>query len=171
MWRQQFFVLNISTHTAIANTAKGVISAIQLPTLAPGPSEVLIRVEYAAMISSDAYVTDLGFFVESYPSTLGFNASGTVFQIGSSIRNLDIEDRVGKSCGYVYPFVYTLIGYRVHFQISIRKRTATVSCGPSTPLLQDIPAPLTHCHYHYFYLFSPSIGSRDYGTLSSGHSS
>ncbi|KJA26772.1 hypothetical protein HYPSUDRAFT_35919 [Hypholoma sublateritium FD-334 SS-4] len=84
----------MSVHTAIAATAKGQIDVIQVPTRAPDAGEVLLRVEYAAMIAFDTYVTDLGFFVEEYPMILGFSASGTVSNLGSGVEGLKVGDRV-----------------------------------------------------------------------------
>ncbi|KAF8182354.1 hypothetical protein BJ912DRAFT_978682 [Pholiota molesta] len=68
----------MSTHTAIAATAKGQFDAIQVPTHPPVEGEVLIKVEYAAMIAFDTYVVDRGLYVQSYPMTLGFTAAGTI---------------------------------------------------------------------------------------------
>lgn len=85
----------MSTHTAIAATAKGQFDAIQVPTHPPVEGEVLIKVEYAAMIAFDTYVVDRGFYVQSYPMTLGFSASGTVAELGSGVNDLKVGERVG----------------------------------------------------------------------------
>ncbi|KAF9447809.1 GroES-like protein [Macrolepiota fuliginosa MF-IS2] len=85
----------MSTHVAIATTAKGVINTIQVPTEEPGSEEVLIKVEYAAMIPPDAYIADRGFLVSSYPLTLGFTAAGTVAKVGSGVEDLKPGDRKG----------------------------------------------------------------------------
>lgn len=84
----------MSTHTAIATTAKGAIDTIQVPTEEPGTEEILLKVEYAAMIPPDAYIADRGFLVSSYPLTLGFTAAGTVVKVGSGVKDLKAGDRV-----------------------------------------------------------------------------
>lgn len=84
----------MSHHTAIATTAKGEIDAIQVPTRAPGAGEVRIKIEYAGMIPFDTYVTDRGFYVQSYPVVLGFTSAGTVAEIGSGVEDLKVGDRV-----------------------------------------------------------------------------
>lgn len=84
----------MATHTAIVTTAKGEIATVQVPTIAPGPSEVLIKIEYAALIPFDTYVVDLGFFVESYPARFGCNAAGTVIKVGKDVQGLAIGDQV-----------------------------------------------------------------------------
>lgn len=82
------------THTAIATTAINVLEAIQLPTPSPGKDQVLIKVEYAAVIPFDTYQVDVGLFVQGYPLPLGFNASGTVVEVGDGITDLTPGDRV-----------------------------------------------------------------------------
>lgn len=84
----------MSVHTAVAATTKGQIDVIQVPTRAPNADEVLLKVEYAAMIAFDTYVTDLGFFVDKFPMTLGFSASGTVSDLGPGVEGLKVGDRV-----------------------------------------------------------------------------
>lgn len=83
-----------SVHTAIATTFKGQLEAIQVPTEVPGKGEVLIKVEYAALVPFDAYVTDRGFYVKRYPVILGFNAAGTVAKVGLGVHDLKSGDRV-----------------------------------------------------------------------------
>lgn len=82
------------THTAIATTAKGVVDAIPHSTSTPAREEVLIKVEYASLMAFDTYVADLGFGVQEYPSVLGFNASGTIVQVGEAVDGLIIGDKV-----------------------------------------------------------------------------
>jgi len=81
-------------HTAITTTAKGVVDAIQVPTLSPGSSDVLVKIEYATLSPVDTYIVDLGFLVQSYPTTLGFSASGTVVKAGDGVKGLVIGDQV-----------------------------------------------------------------------------
>ncbi|KAF9486399.1 biotin/lipoyl attachment:Carbamoyl-phosphate synthase subunit L [Pholiota conissans] len=82
------------THTAIAATSKGEYDAIQVSTPTPGEEEVLIKVEYAAMIPFDTYVVDRGFYVQEFPMTLGFSAAGIVLEPGAGINDLKVGDRV-----------------------------------------------------------------------------
>lgn len=84
------------THTAIAATAVNVVEAVQLPTPSPGPDQVLVKVEYAAIIAFDTYQVDLGFYVQGYPLPLGSNASGTVVEVGDGITDLAPGDRVSS---------------------------------------------------------------------------
>jgi len=90
------------THTAVASTAKGIMSTIQVPTPIPGPLDVLVKVAYSAIISMDKNIVDHGFLAEPYPAVLGFNAAGTVVQVGEDVESLAIGDRItGFGVGHV----------------------------------------------------------------------
>ncbi|KAG6865103.1 hypothetical protein C0991_005064 [Blastosporella zonata] len=88
----------MSTHTAIAITKPNTIETIQVPTEEPGDNHVLIKVEYASLITFDIYMSDLAYFVESYPVIPGFNASGTVVRLGNGVSDLAVGDRVVTPC-------------------------------------------------------------------------
>jgi len=83
-----------TTHTAVAVTSKGVFDIIQVPTPVPEGDEVLIKVEYGAMIAFDTYVTDRGYMVNEFPLTLGFSASGIIDQVGPDVHDFKKGDRV-----------------------------------------------------------------------------
>lgn len=83
-----------TTHTAVATTAKGVLEEIQVPTAAPGPTKILVKIEYASVAPFDVSMIDLGRFIQSYPERLGFDAAGTVIKVGSEVKNLVVGDRV-----------------------------------------------------------------------------
>ena len=82
------------THKAIATTSKGVFEEILVPTGKPQAGEILLKVQYSAMIAFDTYQTDLGYFVNEYPVILGFNASGTVEEVGPGVVDLKVGDKV-----------------------------------------------------------------------------
>jgi len=84
----------MSTHTAIAALGKGQFYAIEVEIEKPGAGQVLVKVAYASMVAFDTYVTDVGFAVVQFPVILGFNASGTVAEVGSGVAGLAVGDRV-----------------------------------------------------------------------------
>jgi len=84
----------MSTHTAIAITAQGVLDVIQTETGSPGPGEVLFKVAYASIILFDVWAMDLGYYVTEYPTGIGYGASGTVVEVGPGVENLAVGDRV-----------------------------------------------------------------------------
>lgn len=84
------------THTAIASLSLKYFDTVQVPTPAPGEGEVLIKVAYAAMIAFDTYINDLGYSA-TFPMILGFNASGTVAEVGIGIDDLQIGDRASHT--------------------------------------------------------------------------
>jgi hypothetical protein len=91
-----FFIIEMSTHTAIATTALGVVSAIEVETPTPGLMDLLVKIDYAPIIALDVYTNDVGFFVESYPIVFGYSAAGTVVKTGSGVNNFAVGDRVRK---------------------------------------------------------------------------
>ncbi|PFH46264.1 hypothetical protein AMATHDRAFT_70239 [Amanita thiersii Skay4041] len=86
------------THTAIAALdGKGGVGMVQVVTPLPtelGAGEVLIKVEYAAMIALDTYATDMGFLVSEYPFVLGYTVAEFVVGTGPGVKGLRDGDRV-----------------------------------------------------------------------------
>ncbi|KAI0690488.1 chaperonin 10-like protein [Cytidiella melzeri] len=87
----------MSSHRAIAATAKGVLEQINLPTPTPAREEVLIQVAYAALAPFDAYQLDRGFAVAGYPHVLGLASAGFVKAVGEGVTDLREGDKV---CAY-----------------------------------------------------------------------
>ncbi|KAG1848500.1 hypothetical protein DFJ58DRAFT_796087 [Suillus subalutaceus] len=76
--------MSSQTHLAFASTAVGITSVIQVPTLSPGPGEVMVKVAFSAVIPLDTYMADYGRNINGeYPVVLGFNLSGIVEAVGS----------------------------------------------------------------------------------------
>ena len=67
------------------------------PTPAPGPSEVLVRVAAAGVNYIDIYHRT-GLYPLPLPLAIGLEGAGTVEQVGSSVRELRVGDRVAW-CG------------------------------------------------------------------------
>jgi len=84
----------MSTHSAVAITAKGVVDAIQVPTKKPGSGEILLKVEYASLMAFDVFQADVNFFVQSYPVILGFNAAGTIAEVGPDVKDFSVGERI-----------------------------------------------------------------------------
>lgn len=85
----------MSTHSAIATTAKGVLEEIQVTTEAPAADEVQLEIYYSVLIPPDAYQLDRGLFVYGYPQILGFSGAGKVIAVGADVKHLKVGDRVG----------------------------------------------------------------------------
>ncbi|KAI0027934.1 GroES-like protein [Vararia minispora EC-137] len=85
----------MSSHTAIvARALGGPLEAISVPTPAPGPGEVLVRVEWASATPFDNWLTDFGMTVQSWPAFLGENTAGTVERLGEGVTTLKVGDKV-----------------------------------------------------------------------------
>jgi NADPH:quinone reductase-like Zn-dependent oxidoreductase len=90
----------MATHSAVAITGPGALELIDVPTSSPGPEDVLIKVDYVALIPFDEYQLDNGFGLSpsDYPRVIGFASSGFVKAVGSNIRDL----KEGDSVRYCY---------------------------------------------------------------------
>ncbi|TFY66453.1 hypothetical protein EVG20_g4638 [Dentipellis fragilis] len=60
----------------------------------PGPGQVLVKIESAAVNPVDYYVEQAGFFVDAYPFVAGSDAAGTVDVLGEGVTGLQKGDRV-----------------------------------------------------------------------------
>lgn len=70
------------THKAVATIAKRApLELIQVPTIHPGPGEVVVRVQWTSSSPVDLHQADGGFFV-SHPFILGCSYAGTVVATG-----------------------------------------------------------------------------------------
>ncbi|KFA55380.1 hypothetical protein S40293_05698 [Stachybotrys chartarum IBT 40293] len=78
------------THLAIASTAKRApLTTISVPTVAPGPGEVVVRVQWAASTPLDLHQADGGVAVQSYPFVMGCNLAGVVVAVGPDDASAD----------------------------------------------------------------------------------
>lgn len=65
-----------------------------MPTSAPGPNEVLVKIEYAGLTPLDTAMVDFGLLIQSYPTRLGLNAAGKIVKVGSDVKSLVVGDKV-----------------------------------------------------------------------------
>ncbi|KZV68023.1 alcohol dehydrogenase, partial [Peniophora sp. CONT] len=72
----------------------GPLQAITVPTPAPGPDEVLVRVSWASPSPFHNWQKDFGLAVTEWPIFLGGNSVGTVVAVGSAVTTLDVGDTV-----------------------------------------------------------------------------
>ena len=60
----------------------------------PSPSEVLVRVESAALNPVEWKILTYGTYVEMYPAILGTDGAGIVEEVGSEVTTLAKGDRM-----------------------------------------------------------------------------
>ena len=76
----------MSQHEAAILNAKGSpLVIITRPTAAPGAEEVVIAVKFIALNPVDRIQQSMGFNISSYPYILGFDVSGIITAVGSSV--------------------------------------------------------------------------------------
>lgn len=84
-------------------SASKPITVSELELDAPGPDEVLVRIEAAGVCHSDLSVVD-GNRVRPVPMLLGHEAAGVVEELGAGVNEVEVGDRVVMSflprCGH-----------------------------------------------------------------------
>lgn len=80
---------------SIAVTKPGKLEIVEIPEPVPGPYEVKIKNEVAALCNATDRKLIQGHFpgVEDYPLLLGHETAGKVIEIGSKVRNFEVGDK------------------------------------------------------------------------------
>jgi NADPH:quinone reductase-like Zn-dependent oxidoreductase len=68
------------------------VETISVPK--PGPKDVLVKVQAAALNPVDWKIQKYGIFVESFPAILGTDISGDIEEIGEEVHDFKKGDRV-----------------------------------------------------------------------------
>ena len=106
------------TKTLFLESKFGQFAVRPAETPRPGSGEVLVKVEATALNPLDWKVQALGLFIENYPAVLGFDAAGTIAQIGEDVpaSSFAVGDRVYVAFAVSFVLVlcsqYLLIQYR-----------------------------------------------------------
>jgi NADPH:quinone reductase-like Zn-dependent oxidoreductase len=87
--------MSSKTHIAVGIVSEGKLGLFNSQTRIPGPGEVLIQVEYAAVSAADAHAVYQGFYVNQYPQIIGLGAAGPVVAAGPDVEDLHVGDMVG----------------------------------------------------------------------------
>jgi len=81
---------------AILLLKPGQLAVERVPIPKPGPDEVLIKLDAAALNPADWKISKLGLFVKEYPSFLGLDGAGVVVEVGQGVKDIVKGDRVTK---------------------------------------------------------------------------
>ena len=85
----------MAEHKALVLPAKQASFVLKsVPLYTPGPGEVLIKTEAAALAPIDWAISALGVLVENYPVIIGEDVAGTVEDIGEGVTRFKKGDRV-----------------------------------------------------------------------------
>jgi NADPH:quinone reductase-like Zn-dependent oxidoreductase len=86
----------MSTHLAAVSPCKGRPFEVQTrSTPKPGPGELLIAVKSIALNPADGYMRNLGLFIPTYPTVIGFDMSGLVLEIGDDVPTSTVDSGQG----------------------------------------------------------------------------
>jgi NADPH:quinone reductase-like Zn-dependent oxidoreductase len=87
--------MSSSTHQAAVLKAAGQPLVVEsVPTVQPGPGEVLISVKAIAVNPVDYFMRDFGLFVTKYPFVLGSDIAGTIEAVGEGVTDFEVGARV-----------------------------------------------------------------------------
>src|SRR5437867_6414616 len=88
------------TRRALVVTRPGVVGVVDLPSLEPGPGEVVIRPAFCGVCGTDLELLrgELDPDYVRYPLTLGHEWSGTIEALGDGVENLRPGDRCVAEC-------------------------------------------------------------------------
>ncbi|KAL8939479.1 MAG: hypothetical protein Q9216_003331 [Gyalolechia sp. 2 TL-2023] len=96
--------MSSQSHQAAVLESKGSpLSITTRPTPTPGPNEVLVEVKSIALNPIDNFMREAGFSIDSYPSVIGSDISGTILATGSSATKYQTGTRVA---GFAPAFFY-----------------------------------------------------------------
>ncbi|HEY1537325.1 MAG TPA: zinc-binding dehydrogenase [Polyangiaceae bacterium] len=91
----------MTTYRAVMLTAKGgkdaldVLKVVELPLLAPGPGQLLVRVRAAGVGSTDLTVVSGSYlFAPKIPFVPGYEIAGVVEAVGSGVMGFQVGQRV-----------------------------------------------------------------------------
>lgn len=72
----------------------GPYALADVPVPKPGKGEVLLKIHSAALNPVDWKLQKYGFFLETYPATLGSDIAGEVVELSDGVTELSIGDKV-----------------------------------------------------------------------------
>ncbi|KAM5538086.1 hypothetical protein V8D89_008283 [Ganoderma adspersum] len=88
--------ISVQNKSLFLESKLGQFAVRSAETPRPGPGEILVKVEATALNPLDWKIQALGLFIEKYPAVLGFDAAGTIAQVGADVpaSSFAVGDRV-----------------------------------------------------------------------------
>ncbi|KAI9712039.1 MAG: hypothetical protein M1820_001748 [Bogoriella megaspora] len=84
------------------------------PDAKPGPGEVVIQNAAVAINPVDWKIQDLGLFLTEYPSLLGSDSAGTIYEVGPGVTHLKKGDRVIAHTSFLLAFNTANASFQSH---------------------------------------------------------
>ncbi|OCH88659.1 GroES-like protein [Obba rivulosa] len=120
----------------------------------PGPDQLLVKVEAAALNPVDWKIQAWGFFCESFPAIIGFDGAGTVEEIGSEVTGFAKGDKVMFQGG-----INDAAGTFQQYALTTATLTSKIPSGITIDEAASIPAGLATAALGLFdpYVFERSV--------------
>ena len=71
------------------------------PVPQPGPDEIIIKNRAIAVNTVDWHMQDIGIFVQQWPTILGSDVAGEVYEVGTEVKRFKKGDRVVGSVYWI----------------------------------------------------------------------
>ncbi|CAA7269470.1 unnamed protein product [Cyclocybe aegerita] len=117
----------------------------------PGPGEILIKVQAAALNPVDWKIQKYGVFVDAYPAILGTDLAGEVEEVGDGVKEFKKGDQVVTQGQYNANDKAGFQQYALALSSTVSKIPANVTVDEASTL----PVALT-CSYVAFYNTEPN---------------
>lgn len=72
----------------------GQFNIQEIAVYRPGPGEILIKIQAAALNPLDWQIRKYGIEIDGYPAILGYDLAGDVEEIGEGVSDFQKDDRV-----------------------------------------------------------------------------
>ncbi|RDX49053.1 GroES-like protein [Lentinus brumalis] len=120
---------------------QGPLTVRETDVPAPGPGELLVKVQAAALNPIDWMIQAFGVFVETYPAIIGSDGAGTVVGVGEGVASFSIGDRVAFQ-GTIDPVQKSIKGTFAHFTTTPAKLAAKIPANVSFESAATLPCTL-----------------------------
>ncbi|KAI0705987.1 GroES-like protein [Cerioporus squamosus] len=134
---------------------QGSLTVRETDVPAPGPGELLVKVEAAALNPIDWMIQAFGVFVETYPAIIGSDGAGIVVDVGEGITSFAIGDRVAFQ-GTIDPVQKSIKGTFAQYTTTPSKFAAKVPASVTFESAATIPCTLPTAA---FVLYNQDVSS------------
>ncbi|RPD53634.1 GroES-like protein [Lentinus tigrinus ALCF2SS1-7] len=123
------------------DSRQGSLTVRETDKPTPGPGELLVKVEAAALNPIDWMIQAFGVFVEKYPAIIGSDGAGTVVAVGEGVTAYAVSDRVAFQ-GTIDPVQKTIKGTFAQYTTTPAKFAMKIPANVSPESAATMPCTL-----------------------------